>query len=166
VRGSADGVPPAYTLSLISGLIESEDSTTVKNELKQYVRDGGLERDANSVTHGDIAAKLKIKATSPEGLAAIGATFGGVATVGAYLSGGPIGAAIASGTIPFATTEFLNYFSMNPFRTKAELEATGQYAPDRKMQFDQSYNSVRDQLDYLTFNTEKLSPSERSAPYR
>lgn len=163
VRAMADEVPPAYALSLISALIESEPSEVSRRNLTSYIKTGELEKDVNDITHGDIGSKTVIRAKSPEALAGIGATFGTVGAIGATLAAGPAAGVAAAGLIPFATTEFVNYFSMSPFRTKAELQALGEYAPDKKVAFDQSVSSVSDVLDQLTFQGKDLSPSERTA---
>jgi len=161
VQSVYNELPPAYALSLIYSLIDELPEGTNKQNLMLYVNNGDLVRDSESLTHGNIALKLVNKVKNPAGLATIGGALGIAGTIGALLAGGPVAALAASGTAVFSTTEFVNYYGMNPFRTKSELQGTGEYAPDHKMAFDQLYSSTANHIDSLGYDLKNMTPEDR-----
>lgn len=79
---------------------------------------------------------------SPQGMAAVGAGLGLLGTAGAFMVGGPLAAVSTLGTLPFQTTELIQSFGTAAWKTKGELQLTGEYSQDHVSAYNQQYSTA------------------------
>lgn len=144
--GAQEDIPIGYTLPLINELIQSEDREGSRRDLNNYVANGGLEKDLKAFGSGSPVSDLMGWATSDEGLVTIGAAFGALATAGAFVIGGPLAGVGALGMSEYATTELVQMFGTNVFRTKAQQQNAGVYSADHKMRYNEAFKSTESQF--------------------
>ena len=142
-----EDVPVGYVLALINELIQSEEREATRRDLISYVKNGGLEKDLRAFGSGSPIANLMGWATSDEGLVTIGAAFGALATAGAFVVGGPLAGVGALGMSEYASTELVQMFGSNVFKTKAQQQNAGVYSADHKMRYNEGFKST-EQLFY------------------
>ena len=152
------GVPPVYTIMLISGLIDSEETESTKQSLSGYVTNGQFEKDLKSVSAGDFLSKFTTSLDSDAGLMTIGGIFGAVGVVGATLASGGTAGLAATGTSLFSTTELLAPFGSNVFRDREERRQSNQDAQTQRDKFEDKYNEVNKYVQSLDSNKKTLSP--------
>lgn len=142
-----EDIPVGYVLSLINELIQGEDNEGTRRDLISYIENGGLEKDLRAFGNGSPIANLMGWATSDEGLVTIGAAFGALSTAGAFVVGGPLVGIGALGMSEYASTELVQMFGSNVFKTKAQQQNAGVYSADHKMRYNEGFKST-EQLFY------------------
>lgn len=164
-EGYNSGLPIGITADILLTLIKSLPEGSSRQNLEWYVHNGDLEKDMR--LDGSFAATYDAKkwVGSEEGRFTIGGVFAALGVAGGFLIGGPAGAIAGAGTSIFATTELANYFGMNEFRDKAELQKAGLYPPDHLQEYDKLFSTVKDNVDNLWFNKGKMSPEELKKSY-
>lgn len=144
--GAQEDIPIGYTLALVNELINTEGREGQKRSLSDYVEHGQLEKDLRAFGTGSPVSKLMRWATSDEGLVTIGAAFGALATAGAFVVGGPLAGVGALGMSEYASTELVQMFGSNVFKTKAQQQNAGVYSADHKMRYNEAFKSTEQQF--------------------
>jgi len=155
------GMPPDLSTLLSAGLIKESGSSAQQNELLNWSSGGGLIKVLFDTNPGIGNYSLESYMKTQQGQMMAGALFGIAGAVGGFATGGPMGGVAAMSFVPFASTEWANLFQMNQFGNKNIQQATGEWAPDQRMVFDQEFKSYNDLVTNYSIHQKDLSPQQR-----
>lgn len=148
ISRSADlGVPVGYSLPLINELIQTAKTEDRKRDLEGYIKNGTLEKDLRAFGKGSPVAKIMGWATSDEGLLSIGAAFGVVSTMAAFVAGGPIAGLGALGMSEFQTTEVKQHLGSNIWIDQAKLANKNLKSTDRSQAYNRMFSTTYDAVN-------------------
>ena len=154
-----DGIPAIAQASFNAGVYNHLTRNPRTEDTAEWMRKGGvldkIKEDPLWVGLNDASNFIRSK----EGMAAIGLTFQGLATVGAFMASGPVGAAAVAGTTPFAATELWQTWGDNPFISKQNLQLDANYAWDYSTQHDQLFNNAKSAVDDMGFKANSNDPT-------
>ena len=154
-----DGVPAIVQASFNAGIYTKMTQNSKTEDVAEWMRKGGV-LDAiknDSLWQGLSSANEFLH--SKNGMAAIGLTFQSIATIGAFMTAGPVGAAAVAGTTPFSATEAWQTWGDNPFTNKANLQLDANYAWDYSSQHDQLFNNAKSAVDDMGFKANSNDPA-------
>ena len=154
-----DGVPAIVQASYNAGIYTKMTQNAKTEDVAEWMRKGGV-LDAiknDSLWQGLSSANEFLH--SKNGMAAVGLTFQAVATIGAFMTAGPVGAAAVAGTTPFSATEAWQTWGDNPFTNKANLQLDANYAWDYSSQHDQLFNNAKSAVDDMGFKANSNDPA-------
>lgn len=154
-----DGVPAIVQASYNAGIYTKLTQNSKTEDVAEWMRKGGvLDAIKNDPLWHDLSAANEFL-HSKNGMAAVGLTFQAVATIGAFMTAGPVGAAAVAGTTPFSATEAWQTWGDNPFTNKANLQLDANYAWDYSSQHDQLFNNAKSAVDDMGFKANSNDPA-------
>lgn len=154
-----DGVPAIVQASYNAGIYTKMTQNSKTEDVAEWMRKGGVldAIKADSLWQGLSSANEFLH--SKNGMAAVGLTFQAIATIGAFMTAGPVGAAAVAGTTPFSATEAWQTWGDNPFINKANLQLDANYAWDYSSQHDQLFNNAKSAVDDMGFKANSNDPA-------
>ena len=154
-----DGIPAIVQASYNAGIYTKLTQNSKTEDVAEWMRKGGvLDAIENDPLWQDLSAANEFL-HSKNGMAAVGLTFQAVATIGAFMTAGPLGAAAVAGTTPFSATEAWQTWGDNPFTNKANLQLDANYAWDYSSQHDQLFNNAKSAVDDMGFKANSNDPA-------
>ena len=154
-----DGVPAIVIASYNAGIYTKLTQNSKTEDVAEWMRKGGvLDAIENDPLWQDLSAANEFL-HSKNGMAAVGLTFQAVATIGAFMTAGPVGAAAVAVTTPFSATELWQTWGDNPFTNKANLQLDANYAWDYSSQHDQLFNNAKSAVDDMGFKANSNDPA-------
>ena len=153
------GVPAPVLALFNAGIVEAYESKTGNYDIRNWMTSGEMGRQIQSDGYWVYSNGLTDWLSSPQGLAAVGAGVGVLATAGAFAIGGPVAGIAASGTLPFSTTEFIQTFGEAAWKTKGELQLSGEYSQDHVYSYNQLYGAASDSVSAVGFSKSKSDPT-------
>lgn len=154
-----DGVPAIVIASYNAGIYTKLTQNSKTEDVAEWMRKGGvLDAIKNDPLWQDLSAANEFL-HSKNGMAAVGLTFQAVATIGAFMTAGPVGAAAVAVTTPFSATELWQTWGDNPFTNKANLQLDANYAWDYSSQHDQLFNNAKSAVDDMGFKANSNDPA-------
>lgn len=154
-----DGIPAIVIASFNAGIYTKLTQNSKTEDVAEWMRKGGvLDAIKNDPLWQDLSAANEFL-HSKNGMAAVGLTFQAVATIGAFMTAGPVGAAAVAGTTPFSATEAWQTWGDNPFTNKANLQLDANYAWDYSSQHDQLFNNAKSAVDDMGFKANSNDPA-------
>ncbi|DBA35231.1 TPA_asm: hypothetical protein vir530_00007 [dsDNA virus vir530] len=130
-----------------------------KPDIQNWMTTGGLNEWLQGSTMWVAENKAKDWLTSDQGMAALGAGVGILGTAGAFMAAGPIGGIGAMGTLPFQTTEFIQTFGEAAWKTKGELQLSGEYSQDHVFAYNTLVGTASDAIKNIGFAKSLSNPS-------
>ena len=152
-----NGVPPVVVTMMVYGL--SEACGGKKTTIQSWISNGGFAEDMNSDVVWMQSTSAKDWVSSPTGMSAIGASMGLIGTIGAFMATGPVGAAATFGTLTFNVTEFVGNFGTAAWKTKGELQLTGEYAQDHVSSINSLFSASNSAISNIGFAKSTNDPS-------
>lgn len=154
-----DGVPAIVQASYNAGIYTKMTQNAKTEDVAEWMRKGGVldAIKADSLWQGLSSANEFLH--SKNGMAAVGLTFQAIATIGAFMTAGPVGAAAVAGTTPFSATEAWQTWGDNPFTNKTNLQLDANYAWDYSSQHDQLFNNAKSAVDDMGFKANSNDPA-------
>ena len=154
-----DGVPAIVQASYNAGIYTKMTQNAKTEDVAEWMRKGGVLDAIKNDSLWQSLSSANEFLHSKNGMAAVGLTFQAVATIGAFMTAGPVGAAAVAGTTPFSATEAWQTWGDNPFTNKANLQLDANYAWDYSSQHDQLFNNAKSAVDDMGFKANSNDPT-------
>lgn len=136
-------MPPVVMALFNAGLAEACGSGGKAADARNWMSSGGLQE----ALEGDVLwysySGAKDWLTSQQGMAAVGVGFNLLGAAGAFMVGGPVASIAVMGTAPFSTTELWQSFGEAAFKTKGELQISGEYSQDHVTSYQTLYSTAQ-----------------------
>lgn len=134
-------IPPVVMSMFNAGIAEGAGSESKASSLRNWMQDGGLVDALKNDVIWYYSSGAGDWLSSPQGMAAVGVGFNLLGAAGAFMVAGPAGSIAAMTTMPFSATDLMQTYGPQAFKTKGDLQLSGEYAQDHVSSYNSLYST-------------------------